>query len=70
MRLVALIGVVALSLALAGVGHAAVRQPWDAASEIQRALSEAETALVLAEPATVRADLDRAERGTAELLAG
>ena len=70
MRLVALIGVVASSLAFAGVGHAANRQPWDAASETQRALSDAETALVLAEPATVRADLDRAERAARELLAG
>ena len=70
MRLVALIGVVAASLTLAGVGQAAVRQPWDAASETQRALSDAETALVLAEPATVHADLDRAERSAGELLAG
>ena len=70
MRLVALIGVVASSLALAGVGDAAVPQPWDAASGIQRALSDAETALVLAEPETVQTDLDRAERDAGELLAG
>jgi len=69
-RLVALIGVVASSLALAGVGDAAVPQPWDAASGIQRALSDAETALVLAEPETVQTDLDRAERDAGELLAG
>jgi high-affinity iron transporter len=69
-RLVALIGVVATSLALTGVGHAAVREPWDAASDAQRALSDAETAVVLGEPATVRADLDRAERAAGALLAG
>jgi len=69
-RFVALIGVLAASLALAGVAHAAARQPWDAASETQRALSDAETALVLAEPATLQADLDRAERAAKELLAG
>ena len=40
MRLVALIGVVAASLALTGVGHASAREPWDAASDAQRALSE------------------------------
>ena len=70
MRLVALIGVVAASLALTGVGHAAAREPWDAASDAQRALSDAETAVVLGEPATVRADLDRAERAAGALLAG
>jgi len=69
-RLVALIGVVAASLALTGVGHAAAREPWDAASDAQRALSDAETAVVLGEPATVRADLDRAERAAGALLAG
>jgi len=69
-RLVALIGVLAASLALAGVGHAAARPPWDSASETQRALADAETALVLAEPATLQADLDRAERATGELLGG
>ncbi len=70
MRRVALIGVVAASLALTGVGHASAREPWDAASDAQRALSDAETAVVLGEPATVRADLDRAERAAGALLAG
>ena len=70
MRLVALIGAAVASLALATVAHAAGRAPWDAASEAQRALADAETALVLAEPATVRSDLARAERAATELLAG
>jgi high-affinity iron transporter len=69
-RLAALIGLAAASLAFAAGGHAAVRQPWDAASEAQRALSDAETALVLAEPATVESDLGRARRTAEELLAG
>jgi high-affinity iron transporter len=69
-RLVALIGVVTASLAVAGAGHAAPREPWDAASQTQRALSDAETALVLREPATVQSDLGSAERAASELLAG
>jgi len=69
-RLAALIGLAAASLAFAAGGQAAVRQPWDAASEAQRALSDAETALVLDEPATVLIDLGRAEGAAEELLAG
>jgi high-affinity iron transporter len=68
-RLVALIGLAAASLTFAPEVHAAIRQPWSAASEAQRALSDAETALVLAEPATAAADLDRADRAAEELLA-
>jgi high-affinity iron transporter len=68
-RLVALIGIAAACLALAPGSHAAVRPPWDAASEAQRALFDAETALLLGERATVGADLGRAARATDEVLA-
>jgi high-affinity iron transporter len=64
----ALVVAAAASLVLAASASAAQPAPWESASDVRLALSDAETALVLGDEAAARAGLARARAGVARLV--